>query len=247
VPHEDALLLEAFSTPGLVVVPRTDDEGAVTDAEIVEANAAAVTDLSRRCDLPADPVGRTLLELCPFGATPTSTVLDAVRKVLSCGESRDLETRVGTVRVVRWADGAVLTWTAPATPATDRIPRQDGAGPGGAAARAGLDPAHEAELVTGGGGMLVDPRLSSVRISAGLRRLLRLSPHGPVALADVLACFPVAVRGRLRDAMTRVLTTGEPFTASTTAVHGERVTVWLDRRHDDVGPVVLFAAARERR
>jgi hypothetical protein len=109
------MLMEGFGEPGVLTVPVDGAEGPV-DLRVVELNAAAVADLAARSGVADDPVGRTLHELDPFGAVTVDAVHGALA-VLAGSPAQRLALATGeTLRVTRWRDGALLTWTAAARP-----------------------------------------------------------------------------------------------------------------------------------
>jgi hypothetical protein len=99
----------------VLTIPVDGAEGPV-DLRVVELNAAAVADLAARSGVADDPVGRTLHELDPFGAVTVDAVHGALA-VLAGSPAQRLALATGeTLRVTRWRDGALLTWTAAARP-----------------------------------------------------------------------------------------------------------------------------------
>jgi hypothetical protein len=82
------------------------------DLRVVEANAAAVDDLTARCGMAIDPVGRTLHELGAFD-TSTADVVQRALGVLAGRPGDQVVLATGeTLHAARWRDAALLTWTA---------------------------------------------------------------------------------------------------------------------------------------
>jgi hypothetical protein len=109
------MLMEGFGEPGVLAVPVEGADGPV-DLRVVELNAAAVADLAARSGVADDPVGRTLHELDVFGPVTVDAVHGALA-VLAGSPAQRLRLAAGeTLRVTRWRDGALLTWTAAAPP-----------------------------------------------------------------------------------------------------------------------------------
>lgn len=235
---QTAMLMEAFGVPGLLVrpaEPAPEDGASWVDVLVSEANAAAVREMTRRGDVPEDPVGRTLLEVSPWPVTDTEAVLEAVRDTLGTGLVRDLSIEAGPVRVARWQDGAVVTWTP--WPAAQPEPAAGAGDP---------DPALEAELMLGTGSAVVDLERGTARTTPGLRRLLALPDRPDVVRADdLLGALSPSTRRRLREAMDRVLASGSPVTVRVALVTGNHVRAWLQRREPDGRPVVVVAMARQ--
>lgn len=232
---QTALLLEAFAAPGMLVRPAAAVPAADWhDVLLTEANASAVSELTRRGDVPTDPVGRTLLEVTPWSREETDALVAAVRQVLAFGHAEQVGTSLGPVRVSRWQDGAIVTWQPPRA-----LAAQDRATPR-------LDPAEEAEPLLRTGSFVVDPHEGTVRTSRGLRRLLGHDPQAELLTTDDgLAPFSPTSRARLREAVTRVASSGTATTLKLTLANGFPVRAWLDRRQHDGRDLVVVAVARQ--
>jgi len=227
------LLMEAFSEPAVLVRPAVAGDGAPwVDVVVVEANHAAVAELTRLSGVPADPVGATLLEIAPWDGS--AAVVEAVRASLQAGTATTVALADAEVRVSRWQDGAVLTW------------RREEPGVQAPPAEAGQAPAEAAEALLGTGALLVDLATGTATPSAGAQRLLRLDRSGSAPLPEALSAFSATARQRLTEVIGRVRETGTATTLRLALLDGTAVRVWVDRRERDGSPLLVLALARQR-
>jgi len=228
------LLMEAFSEPAVLVRPAVAGDGAPwVDVVVVEANRAAVAELTRLGGVPADPVGATLLEIAPWDGS--AAVVEAVRAGLEAGPATTVALADAEVRVSRWQDGAVLTWR-----------REEPAVPAPPLVETAHAPAEAAEALLGTGALLVDLATGTATPSAGAQRLLRLDRAGPAPLSEVLSAFSATARQRLTEVLDRVRETGTATTLRLALPDGTAVRVWVDRRERDGSPLMVLALARQR-